>query len=570
MLEPAAPLCVVLLLCAAVLTAPQPASGQAPMFDGKTVVAVEYVPPNQPLGPQDLEQAQGVKAGSPYRSTAVAETIDRLFASGHYDDIQVDVEPRGNGVAVRFLTQSSWFVGHIDVQGKIASPPNRPQIRAAIPLNTGQPFDEEALKSAERTLKEIFEHNGLYESEIQLEKRQVERHQLVDVTVRVKPGKRAKYETPIIRGDTKLSDSTIVRATGWKIRFIGWWRQVNSSRTLKGIDGVREKYRDEDRLTADVELDSVTYDPERRRMRATINADAGPKVTVKALETKVSQRKLKKYIPVFQEGAVDRDLLVEGARNLRDYFQFRGYPDVDVTFRQLPVQNDEQVIEYMISRGPRRLLGSIDIVGNDYFPTEAIRERMFLQPRSFQYRHGQYSEAFRKRDEETIQQLYKTNGFRDVIVRSTTEDNYRGKPDRMSITFTIDEGPQWLVAGIDTSSLQLPDTREVQEMLSQFSSEVGQPFSELSIADDRKVILTYYYNQGFPNATFEWSMKRAEAPNQVHLALQGGPGSAAVCSRTGVDRLANHPEKNPSALSHNPGKHSAFPCSDQRCSAGFV
>ena len=42
---------------------------------------------------------------------------------------------------------------------------------------------------------------------------------------------------------------------------------------------------------------------------------------VKAVEAKVSNRTLKKYVPVFEERRVDRDLLVEGARNLRDYFQ---------------------------------------------------------------------------------------------------------------------------------------------------------------------------------------------------------------------------------------------------------
>ena len=38
-------------------------------------------------------------------------------------------------------------------------------------------------------------------------------------------------------------------------------------------------------------------------------------------------------MPVFEERAVDNDLLVEGERNLRDYFQSQGYYDVDVDFR---------------------------------------------------------------------------------------------------------------------------------------------------------------------------------------------------------------------------------------------
>jgi len=75
---------------------------------------------------------------------------------------------------------------------------------------------------------------------------------------------------------------------------------------------------------------------------------------------------------------VDRDLLVEGARNLRDYFQSRGYPEVDVTFRELPVVGDQQTIEYFISRGPRQTLARVEIAGNKYFDKDTIRERLLL------------------------------------------------------------------------------------------------------------------------------------------------------------------------------------------------
>src|SRR5207247_4912596 len=102
-------------------------------------------------------------------------------------------------------------------------------------------------------------------------------------------------------------------------------------------------------------------------------------------------------------------------------------PEVDVTFRQRPPENDEQIIEYFISRGPYRKLKRIEITGNRYFDIDTIRERMFLQPSSLQFRRGRYSEAFRRKDEETIANLYKSNGFRDVKVTSTVDNNYQSK-----------------------------------------------------------------------------------------------------------------------------------------------
>src|SRR6185437_724530 len=131
----------------------------------------------------------------------------------------------------------------------------------------------------------------------------------------------------------------------------------------------------------------------------------------------------KRYVPIFQEHTVDNDLLVEGARNLRDYFQSRGYYDVDVTFRTQPVVNDEETIEYVISLGSRFRLVRLNIAGNHYFQEDDLRERMFMTPATFLSRRGRYSEAFRKKDEENISNLYRANGFHDVKVTSVEDRN---------------------------------------------------------------------------------------------------------------------------------------------------
>ena len=75
---------------------------------------------------------------------------------------------------------------------------------------------------------------------------------------------------------------------------------------------------------------------------------------VVATEAKVSKPAYcKRYVPVFQERAVDNDLLAEGARNLRDYFQSLGYFDTEVDFRTSFPQDGVERIEFAVSQGPR-------------------------------------------------------------------------------------------------------------------------------------------------------------------------------------------------------------------------
>jgi outer membrane protein assembly complex protein YaeT len=503
-----------------VLAAAQPQ--YAGQYEGRTIASVVYSPLPQPLDPRDLEKIQVFTAGAAFREADAAVTIDRLFATGYYDDIQIDVAPQGDQVVVRVITKNAWFTGHISIQGSVKDPPNRPELEDATQLRLGRPFDPEDLSGAEQNLHRLLEANGFYNHTLRLETTDDAPSLERDVKVIVNLGPRARYEAPAIKGETELSDDSVIRATGWRIRFIGRWRQVTQARTRGGVTGVLKKYQKDDRLTSQVSLGTPEYDAETHRVKENLDITPGPKVDVKTLETKVSKRTLKKYVPVFQEQRVNRDLLVQGARNLRDYFQSQGYFEVDVDFRQRQEDPDHEVVEYIISRGLRYKLVKVDIQGNQFFNTDDIRERMFLQPGGFIHlRHGRYSEAFVRRDEESIMNLYKANGFRDVTVTSQVQRNYQSKPDQLAVVIRIEEGKIWSIAKLEFAGF---NDVPADSLKNQLASTVGQAFSEANVAADRNTIIRAYQEAGFPNAQFQWSFVPTGDANQVELHYQVAEG----------------------------------------------
>ena len=64
--------------------------------------------------------------------------------------------------------------------------------------------------------------------------------------------------------------------------------------------------------------------------------EPGPKVEIAAEGFKISHSQLKKNVPVYEENALDDDLLNEGRRNLLNYMQGRGYFDAKVTPAEEP------------------------------------------------------------------------------------------------------------------------------------------------------------------------------------------------------------------------------------------
>ena len=488
-------------------------AAQVSDFEGKRIIDIEFSLA-QTLDPADSTKAQPLKKGEPLRAADVASAIKGLFATGRFEDIVVEGELSGTGVIVRFVTKPRWFVGSVTVEGKIGSPPNRGQVSSTTQLNLGAPFHDEDLTHAVEGIKNLLNANGLYEAEVTPAVERDNDAQQVFVTFKVNEQKRAKYEMPVITGDTKLSDDTILRATGWRIPIIHWWRQVTDARTRTGVQSLLNKYHQQDRLTARVELQKLDYDAERRRVRPALNVNPGPKVKVKAVEAKVSQGVLKRYVPVFQERTVDDDLLVEGKRNLQDYFQSKGYYDVEVDFRVLPPQNDLETVEFAISQGQRQKLVHLAITGNQYFRTIDIRERMFLAPASFSLRHGRYSEAFRRKDEENIANLYRANGFRDVKVSTTVDRNYQNKSGQVAATVRIEEGTQWLVDNLTVSGVSHGNR---EELLAGLASVAGEPFSDVNLAIDRDRVLTYYYTRGFPKANVQATWHASAAPHHVNV-----------------------------------------------------
>ena len=136
------------------------------------------------------------------------------------------------------------------------------------------------------------------------------------------------------------------------------------------------------------------------------------------------------------------------------------------------------------------------------------------------YRYGRYSRNALDRDVDGIRALYDANGFRDVEVSSREIDDYQ-EAAQIAILIEIKEGPQWFVSALDLEGIS-EDDRAALEMI--LHSTAGQPYSDLDVALDRDAILDYYFNQGYPQAAFEFVSTPAAEGQRVDLKFVVTPG----------------------------------------------
>ena len=162
-----------------------------------------------------------LKKDAPYSARAIRETIEKLYATGRYSDIQVDAAASGEGVALRFITRSSWFIGHVEIDSDLSEPPSPGQILSATRLDLGEPFEEQQIGAAADAIRSLLDNYGYFGAEVSSSIKRDGTYQQVYITFTVRAEKRARYEAPLIKGDTSvLSAQAIDKAvTGWQPDF---------------------------------------------------------------------------------------------------------------------------------------------------------------------------------------------------------------------------------------------------------------------------------------------------------------------------------------------------------------
>jgi len=512
-----------ILAVALSMTWPGPAAGTA--LEGLLVVEIAFSPPSQPIPSARLAPLVALRTGAPLSMDLVRRTIQTLFATGRYSDIQVDATRSGDGVKVTFITVENWFIGSVRVLG-VKEPPTPAQLVNATKLELGQLFLAEKVEAGKESLRRLLGENGFHQVSIEADSNARSDTQQIDIVYQVQTGERARFGEIRLAGRPDLSLEQARQITGWSTL-----KRFTQPAVQRGLERLRRHYQRNDRLQAQVRLEEQRVTPAADRIDLTLYLDPGPRVEVAISGAKLSRRQLRRYVPIYEEGTVDRDLLAEGARNLQDHFQTQGYFDakVDQDVHQEP--NGPVVVEFQGALGVRHRLVKLEIAGNRFFDEATLRERMLLQPASLQYRRGRFSDSLLRGDEAVIQELYRSNGFRSARLRSTKQDDYLGKPGDLAVLLNIEEGPQALVSGLKISGNQAIRTEAFAERL---SSLEGQPFSEFNVASDRDQILAQYFAEGFPDASLEWKYT-VQSPEGVELEYAITEGRRQFVNQIHID-----------------------------------
>jgi outer membrane protein assembly complex protein YaeT len=273
-------------------------------------------------------------------------------------------------------------------------------------------------------------------------------------------------------------------------------------------------------MEAEIKIVSEKYDSAAKKVDYSFSANRGPVVKVTVQGASISADRVKHIIPVFEEGSVDEDLLNEGNRRLRDYFQRLGYFDVKVNHQQQARTEQEVVIVFNVDLGQRRHVETVTLEGNHYFDSKTLKELLSVRAADSLDHHGAYSQALVSADVSALQAVYRNNGFSSIKVTPETSTPETVKADNpapaastvpkssqvsklglrtasLDVTYRIDEGQQIRVGVVQ---LDGNDHVEASKLTPFLNTVPGQLLSPQNLAGDRDALLTDYLSRGFEQA----------------------------------------------------------------------
>jgi outer membrane protein insertion porin family len=500
--------------------APQPPQAS---YEGQNVSAISLIAnPHRDLAPLRAVVIQNV--GEPYSQAKIEASADALKKAGDFPKVEVNVVPEISGVRINFLLEPAYYLGIVNFPGA-GKAFSYTRLLQVVNLPDEDPYDPSRIPVAEDALTKFLHRNGYFQAAVRAEAKIDDAHQLVSVSFTTNTGKQARIGSIEIQGPGSPLEAKLLRTMrSLRARLSGALlkpgKPYDRDRISAAASLMKKTLSRQHRLATTIKENPPTFHPEDNRADVSFKIDLGPIVTVRIIGARLSvipplagQRR-KKLVPIYTEGAIDQDLIDEGQRNLTDYFQKKGFTDVQVktNVRRGP---SAILIEYQIDRGRKHKVDRILFHGNYALSQKELLDQVVVK-KSHIWTHGSVSAKLLNPSIDNITSLYQDRGYEQVKVTARTVD----REPKIDVLFEIEEGAQTIVEDVNVSGndnvpyaqLTAPEGFELRS---------GTPYSPRKLAEDRNRISANYLNRGYLNVEVKAALQPAQGdPPRVNVAYR--------------------------------------------------
>ncbi|GGE67409.1 MAG TPA: outer membrane protein assembly factor BamA [Paenalcaligenes hominis] len=338
-----------------------------------------------------------VKVGETFDEGKASEAVQRLYSSGFFNDVKIDVE---NNVLV-ITVQERPTIASITFNGmREFNDKNITQALSQVGFSEGRVFDRSMLERAEFELKQQYLTKGKYGVEISPIITPLPRNR-VGISFDVFEGDLAKIKEINIVGNHNIKTSTLLSEMQLTTSgMMTWYTGTNkyAREKLEGdIERIRSYYLDRGYLEVQIEPPQVSISPDRKDIFITLTIDEGNQYTLTDVKLAGDllglQDQLEPLIAVKADQVFSAEKTNQTVEAITNYLGSLGYAFANINPNPV-LDRDAKTADltFYIDPGRRVYVRRIEVGGNVRTRDEVVRREMRQQEAAW-YDAGSISES---------------------------------------------------------------------------------------------------------------------------------------------------------------------------------
>jgi len=487
-----------------------PEEAGTPTPEGQDVITSISYRTDAPYETSRLEDLIVLRVGSPITLRQLQSSIENLYGTGDFRDIQVDSEPSNGTTSVTVILSLNYRVTSVTAEG--LERPKFEKLSKEVAIHSGDVLSLNAVDRSALAIQTALSREGYRESTVDPEVKFVRARSRAEVIFHVTLGPRARIGSVEFVGDLAPFTAEVLRRA-MRRKPGDFYRNDDVRRDADRIRNflVKRKYR-----RANVRFTSDSYDPESDQVHLRYRVNVGPIVRV---EVEGAPRdEVRKLLPFRRTGEYSEDLLQQSADDILELYQQRGHFRATVDLEEKLIGN-EWVITFKINKGERYRLKSVDFDGNIRISDKKLRKVISTARPGFIRRlvstllrrpTGVTGEQLAD-DREALETFYRLEGFSEAAV---VQPLINTQTSQMTVTFPITEGPQTIVTAVTVEGNEQVRTGRLPDLL----VRKGKPLNPLALETDLVVLRTYYADRG--NIEIQVSPETKLSPDKTSATVR--------------------------------------------------
>lgn len=509
-----------MLIVVLLLTPPLPAT--VPAAHDTPVASVTVTAPNaHPRFAHAARAAAGIREGERFDARTIEHAMENLTLTGWFSSIALDTVHTSQGVQVTVQVEAADVVGDVHIRG--AWPLFSSEIRDAMSLRPGTPFDSTAIGSEASSLEEYLIREGFPRPRVGVVARPLRGGRGQQIRVEVEPGSYWKAEHINVRGNMVRGNPGIkLRTRSWRLMANPFTPNRFLEQTLRrDVDNLTSFYRRKG--FADVAIaSSLAHDTSRFAVGVELSIDEGPRYDLSVSSprgpTILWRRAVRQVIR--EEGNRGRRGERAAVRVLRERLLEQGYrvPQITVTDTLDTLAHTPwRYLDFSVDRGARTRVGSVVFDGVDEHSPRELRRHTLTRPRR------PLVVKTLEEDRVALHGFLVAQGHLAPSVETATRLSQDSTT--AEVVFAVAAGPRTLVESVEVSGSTLLDEATLTRAL---GTAVGKPFQRSVLRRDENRLSEQISDKGYPFVTIDSHVELTPDSTGAAVTLVITQGTAAT------------------------------------------